>query len=281
MKLLKYLTYSLALILMVASCEKHEILYDTIPVDKNDAMFQLHYFEPINNVAANYIDSVFVNDVIYSSVNGSGQLLPYNGVPGGTTGRFFTVKSGEVNLKFYRKGNIVYNQNVTLTPGKQNVFVHNLNQKPVVIDNQSPFWNQNSTEATPETFDTDSIASVMFVNFLYEDATTPYPGKIQYQYEDARTKEWTNLGKAVAFGESTERTKIKVVKSEFNSNGYCRVNYRMLDEDGNILQVMNSAGKMVNYSDYWIAYIGRSYMHIYGGVRTAKPVSAVKQWTSL
>ena len=114
MKILKYLTYSLALILMVASCEKHEILFPTTPVDKNDAMFQLHYFEPINNVAANYIDSVFVNDVIYSSVDGSGQLLPYNGVPGGSAARFFTVKSGEVNLKFYRKGNIVYNQNVSL-----------------------------------------------------------------------------------------------------------------------------------------------------------------------
>ena len=267
---------------MVASCEKHQLAYPTIPLDKNMAEFQLHYFEPITNTAAYYIDSVFVNDVLYSSVNGSGQLLPYNGVPGGTTGRFFSVQSGDVNFKFYRKGEVVYNQNVTLNPGKQNVFVHNLEKAPVVIDNHYPYWDRTSTEALPETFNTDSVASIMFVNLLYENATTPYTGKIQYEYEDARTKEWKPLGQPVAFGEATERVKVKVVKSAFNSSGYCRVNYRMTDESGNILQVSNSAGtKLINYSDYWNAYIGRSYMHIFGGVRTAKPVCAVKQWTSL
>ena len=90
---------------MVASCDKHELMFNTIPA--GEAEFQLHYFEPINNAAAYYIDSVFVNGVLYSSVNGSGQLLPYNGVPGGGIGKFFSINPGDVNLKFYRKGEVV------------------------------------------------------------------------------------------------------------------------------------------------------------------------------
>ena len=124
MKILKYLTYSLALMLLLASCDKHEMKFVDNKVVTDMAEFQLHDFEPIANTAANYIDSVFVNGVLYSSVNGSGQLLPYNGVPGGGVGKFFTVEPGQVNFKFYRKGNIVYDQNVNLTKGKQNVIVH-------------------------------------------------------------------------------------------------------------------------------------------------------------
>lgn len=279
MRIKKYLIYTVVVLASFA-CNKHEILYNTTDVTKNTAEFQLHYFEPITNVAANYIDSVYVNNVLYSSVKGSGQLLPYNGVPGGATGRFFAVESGNVNFKFYRKGNIVYDKDVTLKPGKQNVFVHNFNQAPIAIDNKYPYYT-GSIDASG-VFNTDSVATVMFCNFLYEDKDTPYQGKIQYQFQNVRTLEWENLGSLVGFGESTERVKVKIIKSIFNSSGYCRVNYRMLDEAGNILQVMNTSGRYINYSDYWNGYIGRSYMHIFSGIRTAKsPNSAVKQWTSL
>ncbi|MCL1973640.1 MAG: hypothetical protein FWG54_02350, partial [Bacteroidetes bacterium] len=81
---MKKITYLFALmsLMLFVSCTKHEILFETVPVG-DKAEFQLHYFEPITGVAANYIDSVFVNGTLYSSVLGSGQLIPYNGVPGG------------------------------------------------------------------------------------------------------------------------------------------------------------------------------------------------------
>ena len=277
MKFIKYLILSMVLF---SSCDKHEILYNNTLLDENIAEFQLHYFEPIENVAANYIDSVYINNVLYSSVNGSGQLLPYNGVPGGATGRFFSVNSGNVNIKFYRKDNIVYDRDVTLQPGKQNIFVHDMTKDPIIIDNLYPYIPNDLTATTTE-WGTDSIAMVRFYNFLYEDAHTPYPGRLQYQYQDARTKEWKNLGAAVAFGEATERVTIRVVKSVNNSSGYCRIDYRILDENGEILQVLNSNNRMVDYSDWWNAYIGRAYMHIFSGIRTQKPVSSVKVWTSL
>lgn len=280
MKFVKYITFALALIFAI-SCTKHQIEYKTEVLSKDMAEFQLHYFEPITNTAANYVDSVFVNDILYSSVNGSGQLATYNGVPGGTMGSFFSIKAGTVNIKFFRKDKLIYDQNTTLVPGKQNVFVHNLKDVPVVIDNLYPYIPKGVAMGTPATHDTDSVTYIRFYNFLYEDATTPYAGKIQYQYQDVRTKEWVNLGAAVGFGEATERVAVKVVKTTHNSSGSCRVDYRMLDESGAILQVANSSGRMVNYSDYWTAYIGRAYMHIYAGVRTKAPVSSVRQWRSL
>jgi hypothetical protein len=280
MKILKYLTYSLALMLLLASCDKHEMKFVDNEVVTDMAEFQLHYFEPIANTAANYIDSVFVNGVLYSSVNGSGQLVPYNGVPGGGIGKFFTVKPGDVNFKFYRKGNIVYDQNVNLTKGKQNVIVHDMDLAPIVIDNGYPYQHTSGTPSVA-TWDTDSLETVKFVNLLYENATTPYPGKLQYQWKNPRTKEWENLGNPVAFGEATERAPILIVKTTHNSSGSCRIDYRILTEDGEVLQVANSGGKMVNYSDYWTGYIGRSYMHFFRGIRTGSPTCAVSQWTSL
>ena len=266
----------MALALFV-SCDKHEILYNTEPVG-DKAEIQIHYFEPVAAAAANYIDSVYINNTLYSSVLGSGQLLTYNGVPGGSAGRFFAVKAGEANIKFYRRDVIVYDVNVNLQSGKQNVFIHDLKKAPIVINNGYPYREMPTTSVA--NWDTDSLVTVGFYNFLYETAGVPYSGKIQYQYQDYRTKEWKNVGKAVAFGEFSGRELIVVVKETFNSQGARRVDYRMLDDAGEILRVMNSSGGMVNYSDWWTATIGRHYMHIYGGFRVATPVAAIRVWTS-
>ena len=278
MKILKYLTYSLAFLLVAASCDKHELMFDTKKAEK--AEFQLHYFEPIANNANYYIDSVFVDGVLYSSVNGSGQLLPYNGVPGGGVGKFFSATPGDHEFVFWRKGEIVYNQVVTLKEGKQNVIVHDMEKAPIIVDNGYPYQHVSGTP-TIATWDTDSLETVKFVNVLYEAAGQPYEGKLQYQWQHPTTKEWHNLGEPVGFGESTERTKVTVIKTTHNSSGSCRINYRILTEDGEVLVHKNTGGKDVNYSDYWTGYIGRSYMHFLSGVRSGSPVTAVKQWTSL
>ena len=173
MKILKYLTCSLALLAMVTSCDKHEILYDTEPA--KSAEFQLHYFEPITNTSTNYIDSVYVNNKLLSGIDGGGNLATYNGIPGGTTGRFFSVDAGEVNFKFYRKGDVVYDQTVTLMNGKQNVIVHDLNKPAIVLDNGYPYQHVSGV-ANAATWDTDSLATIKFVNLIYEKEGEPYTG---------------------------------------------------------------------------------------------------------
>ena len=114
--------------------------------------------------------------------------------------------------------------------------------------------------------------------------------KLQYQYQyttkEGSKSEWKNIGSPVAFGESTDWQPIRIIKSIFNSSGYARIDYKIKvqDEKGEYtqdLQVWNSNGKYVSYSDYWNGYIGRRYHHVLKGMRSAKPISSVSQFTAL
>jgi hypothetical protein len=58
----------------------------------------------------------------------------------------------------------------------------------------------------------------------------------------------------------------------------------VVDANGNItgdLQLLNSNGNIVDYSDYWNGYIGRRYHHVLSGVRSENPVAKVRQFTGL
>ena len=58
----------------------------------------------------------------------------------------------------------------------------------------------------------------------------------------------------------------------------------MIDAAGNdagSLVVLNGSNKLVDYSDYWNAYVGRRYHHVLSGIRTQKPTAAVRQFTAL
>ncbi len=279
MDMKKILLSIVAVAVALVSCSKHEIMYDMTPVSDDDAEFQLHYMEPVVASATNYMDSVFINGTLYSSIDGSGSLATYNGVPGGGVGRFFRAPAGSMNIKLWRKGAIVYDKDVTVTKGKQNVIIYDLNQTPVVIDNQFPYWSKTAP-ATVANWGTDSVCKVMFLNFLYESPGVPYPGKLQYQGIRQGEDEWFNVGEPVGFGEATDRVEIILHKTVYNSSGYQRIDYRILDEDGNELQKWNGS-RMVKYSDYWTGYIGRVYMHFFRGYRTTSPVCNVSQWTSL
>ena len=271
--------FAITAILALASCEKHKNVPPMDPMPADWAEFQLHYFEPSASSATYNIDSVFVNDVLYTSKDAGGSLAYYNGVPGGATGRFFGVKAGSVNFKLMRGGDVVYDQNVTLVVGKQNVIIHDLNQALIVIDNQFPYWNKTAPASNPN-WNTDSVGKVMFINLLYETAGVPYRGKLQYQWKRRSGTEWANLGEPVAFGEATERTPVVIHKTVFNSSGYENVDYRILTESGDELQKWNGS-KYVTYSDYWTCYIGRVYMHFFRGYRAQTPACNVSQWTSL
>ena len=278
MKFIKYLTYSLALMLMVVSCEKHEITY---PVEEAPAAeFQLHYFEPIKNEAKNYIDSVFLNNKMIASSQGGAQLIPYNGLPG--YAKFYSAQPGMNNLKLYRKGEMIYDFDINLTKGKQNVIVHSLTEEPVIIDNRFPYPTSTTGDVT-SLWGTDSLATIMFVNVLYEDGVKPYEGKLQYQFQHKRTKEWKNIGEPVAFGEATTRTEVLIIKDDEVSQGKCRIDYRILDENGDELMTGSTSGKLSKYSDWWNATIGCSYMHFFRGNRLGGsygPVSGVSTWQS-
>lgn len=283
MKITKFIGLCLIAVSTV-SCEEHEIEYMTTPVDKDMAEIQLHYFVPVTAIAANNIYKLEIGGQEYVN-NGAAVVSTYNAVPSGSVGRFYATASGDVNIKLYKGTDLelVYDKNAKLTSGKQNVFVYDFNKDPIVFDNGYPY-------ETNTTMDTDSTCWVKFYNFLYEKEGKYSTLKLQYQYQyttgDGTKSEWLNIGSPVAFGESTGWQPITVIKSVFNSSGYARIDYKIKvqDENGEYtqdLQVWNSNGKYVSYSDYWNGYIGRRYHHVLKGMRSAKPISSVSQFTAL
>ncbi len=279
------------LITLGTSCKKNVIEYDSYDLPKDAAEFQLHYFVPVVSGAANNITKVEINNKLYA--NNTTPLTTYNALPSGAVGRFFTAPSGVTNIKLYRGDNeeLVFDQNCTLMPGKQNVFVYDFAKPPVVIDNGYPY-EKITTDST------GTFAWVRFYNFLFETSGVTTPLKLQYQYQyntdpgpaphTNLMSDWTNVGKPVAFGETSGWQLVPVIKhpDRIVTQGAERIDYRIQviganGEDLGTLQVRNSTGGMVNYSDWWTATIGRRYLHILAGFRAATPISSVRQFTAL
>ena len=287
MKKISFIISLLAVVSLV-SCEKHEILYDTHDLADQSAEFQLHYFEPITNTAANYIDSVFVNGILYSSVNGSGQLATYNGVPGGATGRFFAVAPGSVKFTFWRGGSVIYDNVATLQKGKQNVYVYDLNEAPLVIQNDYPYASKIIRDpATAATYNTDSIATGKIVNLIFESPGVPCQTKVQCQWRnDEKDADgnyvWHDMGGPIGFGEATPLCGFIVHKTAFNSSGYQTLYWRFLKEDGSTFTYTNASNREVAFTDYWTTYIGRSYLYMLAGNRgRSTNRMTMARWTAL
>jgi hypothetical protein len=283
MKIIKYLSLILAVALTV-SCEENVIEYDATPLDENMAEFQLHYMNPVTSVAANNITRVEVNGKMVANVKAP--LNTYNAIPSGAVGKFYTVTPGSVNLKLYltaklepKGDSLVYDKSVTLTKGKQNIFVHDFNQDPIIFINGAPFKAR-------QTVTTDSTAWIKFYNFLYETAGVPTTKRIQYQYVDSRTSALVNIGAPVAFGETTGWIPVTVVKVG-TLDLFRTITYKMkeVDAGGNIigdLQVMGTTGTYAAYTGTLATYIGRRYHQIMAGFRAVKaPNSSVRTFTAL
>ena len=285
MKKIRNITLLFVLVATAFSCKKNVVEYDTIDVS-DLAEFQLHYFVPLVSGATNNIYKVEINGQLYA--NNTAPLATYNAIPRGAVGKFYTTKVGENNIKLY-KGNdleLVYDQTCVLTAGKQNIFVYDFNKPPIVIDNGFPY-EPVVTERTGD------VAWIKFYNFLFEEEGVPTTLKLQYQcqyvvIDSTQEKgDWVNVGKPLSFGEATgwEPVHVNVSTTDITS-GNDRVDYRIkvIDQDGNDtgdLQVLNSSNRFVNYSDWWTAYVGRRYHHIFSGMRAEKPTSAVRQFTAL
>lgn len=281
MKIFKFLSLFLIVVLTV-SCEKNEIQYKTTPI-YGMAEFQMHYFVPVTNVTANNINKVEINGQLYANIKAP--LSTYNAIPNGSVGRFYTADPGTVNIKLYQgaAGDVlVYDKDVTLTEGKQNVFVHDFNLAPIVFDNGFPY-TPNITE------DTDSTCFVKFYNFLYETTGVPSTLKLQYQYVDPRNASvLINIGEPVSFGQTTGWQSVKVIKDKdtYNTAGSRRVDYKIkvIDNNGNVvgdLQIRNTNGVYVSYTEFATEFIGRRYHHVVSGLRAASPGTSVRQFTAL
>lgn len=273
---------------LCTSCEKHIVEYRATPIeDATTAQFQLHYMVPTTTGTANNINKVELNGALLT--NETTPLSTYNFIPSGAVGRFFSTEPGNVNLKLYKGAvtslELAYDRDFELPAGKYNVIVHDFSKPPVIIKNETPYPKVITDH-------TGTNAWVKFYNLLYEKPGEPTPLKLQYQFqytvdnETGEKSEWANLGKPVAFGEATGWEAVTVNKTVEVSEGLARIDYRirLIGADGSdqgSLQVQNASGKMVDYADWWNAYIGRVYHHMLAGYRTAAPIASVRQATAL
>ena len=271
MKYLEYIFMALTAISMAGACEKHQILFDTDGIAGN-AEFKISCFVPVAVNADNQIESVYVNGVFYAGIS-AGTNLAVNGTLPAGPGRFFTAPAGGVNVKLFRKDRIAYDKDMVLKAGKQNIFIYDLEKDPFIVEEAFPYTNTSGIPAGSETFDTDSVASVRFLNLVWEKGE-PFVGKVQYQWRDNTDEKdedgnyfWHDLGEPVGFGEVIERCLIIIHKSIFNSAGYARINYRTVNAE---------SGKQMS-TDYWNGYIGRVYTHVYRHNLDGSPKAAFTQ----
>lgn len=271
MKYLEYIAAALAAVSMTGACEKHQILFETKKIT-GQAEFKISYFVPAAVNPANQIDSLHVNGTFYAGAS-AGTSLTVNGTQPASPGRFFTAPAGTVSLKLFRKDQAVYEKSLVLKGGKQNIFIYDLEQDPFIIDEAFPYTNTSGVSSSSETFDTDSVESVRFLNLVWEKGE-PFAGKVQYQWRDNTNEKdedgnyfWHDLGEPVGFGEITERCLIRIHKSIFNSSGYARINYRTVNAE---------SGKQMS-TDFWNGYIGRVYTHVYRHNLSGKPKAAFSQ----
>jgi len=267
MKYIKYILCALGIAAAAASCQKHEIVYyiDHDFVGDN-AQFQIYYFEPVATNVSNAMDSIYINGKFVAGVGGYGQLAVKGVAPYGNT--FYTAPAGDVSFQLYRGGNIVYDKTVNIkTDDEYEIYVYSLSEDPVVLPHEGEFTTSSGNQ-TAANYDTDSLATYRFINFLYKDGA-PYTGKLQYQYSNDATNytngTWHNLGEPVGFGEATKRCPAIVHKVIYNNAGYQTLRFRCVDEDGNFIATTG---------DYWTSYIGRAYTHVIHGIlghATIKP----------
>ncbi|MFB5945314.1 hypothetical protein [Albibacterium profundi] len=281
----------LAIVMVLAvqsSCEKHVVELDAEPISDETTQIQLFYMVPLASGTANSINKVELNGKLLT--NETTPLNTFNFLPSGAVNKFFATETGSVNLKLYRGAvtdmTLAYDKDVNLLPGKQALFIHDFDEPPVILPHPMPMPSV-TTENTATT------AWVRFINLMYESAGVPTDLTIQYQWqyttdnETGAKSEWFDLGEPVAFGEATGWEPVTVNKTVEQSSGSARIDYRirLIGADGSdqgSLQIRNSAGNMVDYSDWWNAFIGRAYNHVFAGYRDAASLGVgIRQSTAL
>ena len=303
MKYFKYIVMALAVAFVATSCDKKDPDFNSVHPTSDQAEVQVFYMAPLQNVAANYVHAIYLNEDKHEN-NGAALMNTYNGAPGGQTGTYWTVSAGDVRVRLLKAKAVTekildwekpiledgtrnekdttyyeyepfYDRVVSNVEGgkKYYLVVYDLNQAPMIIDQQEP--------PTQVTTNTAEYASVRLLNFMWEDANNVYEPKLQLRLQDTQTKEYENVGDPIGFGEATEWFMPSVIKTTFNSGGTQRRDLDLVDTStGERLQVLNSKGVAYGFTDYWTLSIGRGYTWIIYGTRnsTLCPV-AIRSWT--
>lgn len=271
-KIFKSLALLLTVVFTLSACEKHEIIYNAEEVNSNNiAEFQLLNFIPSATSAGTLFNAVVLNDTD-TIATANYPLKRYNGIPFGSTTRFYTRKPGSYTIKCFKSAGSTtpdYEGSFTLTAGKQEIYLHSWTADPLILDANYPYGN--GTSAVPGT-KSDTTLHINFVNMWYESEGVPCSTKVQYQYRFYHNvngyTEWKDIGDAVGFGEQTGFQNIPIPNKGIGydggptsaiTSGYITIYTRSVRIDTD--QVLPTK------NDYWTSYgFGRYINHVLRGV---------------
>lgn len=284
-KILKSLAFLLTVVFTLSACEKHEIIYNADEINGNEvAEFQLLNFIPSATTAGTLFNAVVLNDTD-TIATANYPLKNYNGIPFGSTTRFFTRKPGTYTIKCFKSAGSTtpdYEGSFTLTAGKQEVYLHSWTADPLILDANYPYGNGiNSITGTAS----DTTLHLNFVNMWYESEGVPCSSRVQYQYRFRSYSngytEWQDIGDAVGFGEQTGFQSIPIPNKGIGyyggpgssiTSGYITVYTRSVRIDtGLVLPLKNDSWSSLGF--------GRYVNHVLRGDGRANYMAS--QWYSL
>ena len=280
-KIFKSLVVVLAVVLSVSACSKHEILYNADPISSDMAEFQLFNAIPSLSAAQSGFNVIVLNstDTIATA---NYPLSRYNGIPMGSTTRFFVRKPGSYTIQCYLTAGSTtpdYESTFTLSAGKQVIYLHSWTDAPIIKDALYPYGQGTRIMSGKQS---DSLLFINFVNLWYSANGVSSTDQLQYQYAllvsgkktstlnytNISDPQWTNIGEPITFGEQTGFVAIPIPNmgvgytggpSTLVTSGYATVYTRTVDVTTNTV--------LPTSIDYWTSIsCGRFYNHIVRGV---------------
>lgn len=160
---------SLFALLLVASCEKNVITYNTTDLDLNKrGEVRLVYDLPLLTSTTQNVTRMKYNDAIVSEVSTAlGSIFP------NSIAKYHALPLGSNKVELFissTKDQLLYTGTFNLSKGKWSAFVYNANQPPLLVQDPEEYqtghpWN-------------DTVAYIRFVNLFHKpDGVTPY-GKL-------------------------------------------------------------------------------------------------------
>ena len=236
-------------VLLINSCQKHELGYIAKDMTSNEAGIKLFYDIPASSSSTtNNITKVTYNDEFYSGVSTAlGGAFP------NSAGKFHLVPAGSVNMDLYRGANqddLLYSRAFNVPKGNWAAFVYDLKQDPYLVE-------------IPDVWETghpirDTLCYINFVNLLYkEDGVTPF-GEITIKARrtiNGVNTEWETIGTAPFKGNSGFQP-VKLYRKGISiwSGTESSVDVGVFDKDGNFVKRFTSATQVDP-----VDYIGTGY----------------------
>lgn len=274
---IKYFALAVAAVFTLSACEKHEIQYPVEVLGSDMAELQFYNAIPTASTTAGNLVYVVLNNTD-TIATPNYPINRYNGIPFGSTTRFFVRKPGTYNIKAFiaahnpDKGDFApdLDLNFTVSAGKSVVYLHSWTEDPIVLDANYPYGNADNAMTGDKT---DTTAWINFVNMWYETAGVKCSFPVQYQYAvrpngvALADLEFHDLGTPVSFGEQTGFNAWLVPNKGIGyvggpnsgiTSGSCTIYTRSLKA---------STGEMIHTDiDYWTSQgVGRYVNHVLRG----------------